>query len=129
MLQTGAPEQAGLDPARLEAVESLLDEGVRSEVFPGAAALIARGGVVGWRHASGHAQLTPVQRSAEVDTIYDLASLTKVVAALPVAMALAERGILDLDAPVHAVLPEFTGEARPLVTFRRLLAHTSGLPS
>lgn len=128
-LQTGTPRQAGLDEERLHVLEALLAEGVRGGVFPGAVGLIARGGVVGWRHAHGHAQLTPAQRPAGKDTIYDLASLTKVLAALPVALALVERGMMDLDAPVHSILPEFSGEARPFVTFRQLLAHTSGLPS
>ncbi|HET6948212.1 MAG TPA: serine hydrolase domain-containing protein [bacterium] len=129
MLNAGTPRQAGLDTERLGALESLLAEGVRGEVFPGAVGLIVRAGVVGWRYAHGYAQVTPVQRPASVDTIYDLASLTKVIAALPVALAIAERGILDVDAPVHAILPEFSGGARGLVTFRHLLAHTSGLPS
>jgi CubicO group peptidase (beta-lactamase class C family) len=63
------------------------------------------------------------------DTIFDLASLTKVVGALPVTLFLRQRGALDLDAPVRDVLPEFHGEGRERVTFRHLLAHTSGLPS
>ncbi|MDQ7843170.1 MAG: serine hydrolase domain-containing protein [Armatimonadota bacterium] len=128
-LRSGTPEEAELDPGRLAAVEALLAEGVRDGVFPGAVALVARGGVVGWQHAAGWAQLTPSQRPAAPDTIYDLASLTKVTAALPVALALVDRALLDLDAPVRALLPEFTGGARDLVTFRHLLAHTSGLPA
>ena len=129
MLHAGTPHQAGLDPGWLPVLESLIAEGVRDGVFPGAVGLIVRGGVVGWRYAHGHAQVTPVQRPVSVDTIYDLASLTKVIAALPVALALAERGMLDIDAPVHSILPEFSGGTRGLVTFRHLLAHTSGLPS
>lgn len=128
-VRSGAPREAGLDEARLRAVEALLAEGVRDGAFPGAVGLIVRGGVAGWHHAQGHAQLTPVRREASTATIYDLASLTKVLAALPVALALIERRILDLDAPVQAVLPEFTGGARGEVTFRHLLAHTSGLPA
>jgi serine-type D-Ala-D-Ala carboxypeptidase len=67
-------------------------------------------------------------------TLFDLASLTKVVATTPMAMILYERGLLDLDVPVHAVLPQFTADAqkdprRRQVTLRQLLTHSSGLPA
>jgi CubicO group peptidase (beta-lactamase class C family) len=67
-------------------------------------------------------------------TLFDLASLTKVVATTPLAMLLYERGLLDLDAPVSAIVPEFTTDPekdprRREVTLRMLLAHSSGLPA
>ncbi len=67
-------------------------------------------------------------------TLFDLASLTKVVATTPMAMILYERGLLDLDAPVAAIIPEFTTDAekdprRRNVTLRQLLTHSSGLPA
>jgi CubicO group peptidase (beta-lactamase class C family) len=67
-------------------------------------------------------------------TLFDLASLTKVVATTPMAMILYERGLLDLDAPVAAIVPEFTKDAakdprRHQVTLRHLLTHSSGLPA
>jgi CubicO group peptidase (beta-lactamase class C family) len=67
-------------------------------------------------------------------TLFDLASLTKVVATTPMAMVLYERGLLDLDAPVAAIIPEFTTDAekdprRYEVTLRMLMAHSSGLPA
>ena len=66
-----------------------------------------------------------------VDTVFDLASVTKVVATTSMAMILYERGLLDLDAPLAGVVPEFVGEdkRRSEVTFRMLLAHSSGLPA
>ena len=67
-------------------------------------------------------------------TLFDLASLTKVVATTPTAMLLYERGLLDLDAPVSAIVPEFIHDAakdprRHEVTLRMLLSHSSGLPA
>lgn len=67
-------------------------------------------------------------------TLFDLASLTKVVATTPMAMLLYERGLLDLDAPVSAIVPEFLTDAakdprRNEVTLRMLLSHSSGLPA
>jgi serine-type D-Ala-D-Ala carboxypeptidase len=72
--------------------------------------------------------------SVQPTTIFDLASLTKIVATMPMAMLLYERGLLDLDAPVAAIVPEFLTDAakdprRQNVTLRMLLAHSSGLPA
>jgi serine-type D-Ala-D-Ala carboxypeptidase len=76
---------------------------------------------------SGDSDLTP-------STLFDLASLTKVVATTPMAMLLYDRGLLDLDTPVSAIVPEFISDAakdprRHAVTLRMLLAHSSGLPA
>ena len=62
------------------------------------------------------------------DTIFDAASLTKVVATTPAIMLLIERGQVKLDEPVCSYIPEFKGEGRELVTIRELMTHTSGLP-
>jgi CubicO group peptidase (beta-lactamase class C family) len=128
-LRPGTPREAGLDADRVHTIDDLIDEGIRTGVFPGAVGLVARGDVVGWHSARGDAQIAPAPRSVDLDTIYDLASLTKVIAALPVTLRLREQGELDLDAPVRTVLPAFSGGSRDRVTFRHLLAHTSGLPS
>jgi CubicO group peptidase (beta-lactamase class C family) len=74
------------------------------------------------------------QSTVDSSTLFDLASLTKVVATTPMAMTLYQRGLLDLDAPVAAIIPEFTTDAekdprRKQVTLRQLLTHTSGLPA
>jgi serine-type D-Ala-D-Ala carboxypeptidase len=69
------------------------------------------------------------RRPMHPDTLFDLASLTKVVATLPAVLRLAERGDLALDDPVPRFLPRFTGQGRDQVTVRHLLAHTSGLPA
>ena len=70
----------------------------------------------------------------QISTLFDLASLTKIVATTPMAMLLYEHGLLDLDTPVAAIVPEFLGdvakdERRRSVTLRTLLAHSSGLPA
>lgn len=129
MLREGTPKEASLDADRLGDVAGLVDEGIRDGVFPGAVSLIARGGVVGWVRAQGRAQVVPSPRPMETETIFDLASLTKVIGTLPVMLSLWEQGALELDGPVRAVLPEFSDGDRALVTFRHLLAHTSSLPS
>ncbi|MDT0309634.1 serine hydrolase [Streptomyces sp. DSM 44917] len=139
VLRPGSPEEAGLDPARVArmvpAAEERLGTGP-SAAYPGFVLLAARGGVVvehaarGWALAyeerAGRVAELPAGRAVAMrtDTLFDLASLTKVVTAL-VVVCLAERGALALDAPVSRYLG--AGLA-PSVTVRALLTHTSGLP-
>ena len=79
----------------------------------------------------GNFTYDPASPQASADTLFDLASLTKVMATSPMAMVLYERGLLDLEMPVISVVGEFAGEdpRRDEVTLRMLLAHSSGLPS
>lgn len=107
----------------------LLEQAIADGVFPGAVALVARDGRIVRHDAYGHAQVIPVGRPMRPETVFDLASLTKVLAALPVALRLWHRGVIDLDAPVSRYVPEFTGNGKDAVTLRHLLAHTSGLPA
>jgi len=128
-LRAGSPEAAGLDAAGVADAGRLIERAIAGGVFPGAVALLARGGMVAWHEPFGHAQVTPVVRPMQPDTIFDLASLTKVIATLPVALRLWHGGSIDLDAPAHEYVPEFSGAQRDAITIRHLLAHTSGLPS
>ena len=113
---------------------SVLQEAIAERAFPAASVEIAiHGRVIALK---GFGRFTYESSSAPVTpaTLFDLASLTKVVATTPMAMLLYQRGLLDLDAPVAAVVPEFVSDAvkdprRREVTFRMLLAHSSGLPA
>ena len=107
----------------IPALATLLDEAVAARVAPAAQACVIRDGVV--VHASAHGTLpdgTPVTN----DIRFDVASLSKLVTTV-LAAVLAQRRMLELDAPVAEVLPEFAG--KDAVTARHLLAHTSGLPA
>ncbi|MBI4420856.1 MAG: beta-lactamase family protein [Gemmatimonadetes bacterium] len=114
----------------IEQLERAVTGGIRAGVFPGAVV------VVGTRDslllARGYGHFTWSSRSPRPDpdsTLYDLASLTKVVATTPAIMLLVEGGRMSLDRPVRDYLPEFTGPGKASVTVRHLLAHTSGLPA
>jgi CubicO group peptidase (beta-lactamase class C family) len=111
----------------------LVDHAVASGLVPGA--VLAAG--VGTAdpvllHVAGHAQRDALAtRPMTADTVFDLASLTKVVATLPIVLWLAGRGEVELDQPVHRYLPRFAGAGgagKDTVTVRQLLLHTSGLP-
>lgn len=109
----------------------ILQSGVEAHAFPGAAVAVTHHGKVVAYKAVG--RLTYDDASAEVhaDTIFDLASLTKAVATTTMAMILYQRGQLELEAPVCGVVPEFASQdaRRREITFRMLLAHSSGLPA
>jgi CubicO group peptidase (beta-lactamase class C family) len=133
------PKPKTLSPApaneRQESVFAAAFELLRSAidhcVFPGASAAVTYCGSLVCLKAFGRFTYQPDSPEATVETIFDLASLTKVVATTSMAMILYERGLLDLEMPVASVVPEFRqgDPRREAVTFRILLAHSSGLPA
>lgn len=113
------------DPA---AIERAVHAGIRSGVFPGAVVVVGTADQV--LHARGYGHFTWNPASAVPDpeaTLFDLASLTKVVATTSAVMILADRGRLALQHPVQRYLPDFAGEGKAEVTVRHLLEHRSGL--
>ena len=107
-------------------IGALLREAVGDGGIPGAVAATGQGPVTIGRWAAGQADAI-AGRPMQADTVFDLASLTKVVATTPVTLALAGRGELGLDDPVAAYLPDAPGRDGR-VTVAHLLTHTSGLP-
>lgn len=114
----------------------LIDGAVDAGIIPGAvlvAGLYSAGQK--WRgpllaHVTGDAQHdSAAERPVTVDTVFDLASLTKVTATLPCVLYLADRGDIGLDQPAQRYLPSFSGPGKDQVTVRHLLAHISGLPA
>jgi len=109
----------------------LIQQAIANRAFPAASVAIThRGSLVGLK-AFGRFTYESDSPEVTTETIFDLASVTKVVATTSMAMILYERGLLDLDLPVVAILAEFAGEdpRRDGVTLRMLLAHSSGLPA
>ena len=115
--------------SRLSMIDDVVLRGIRAGGFPGAAVLVARHGGIVLERGYGTLDWQP---SATVDaerTMYDLASLTKVVATTAAAMVLVDQGKLDLDERVTRYLPAFSGGGKDQVTIRDLLTHRSGLPA
>lgn len=119
---------AGMDPARLARIDAVVAEAIAAHDLPGAVVLIGRGDTIVWQKAYGQRAVAPAREAMTTDTIFDLASLTKVVATTPVVMQLVEEGRVRLADPVATYLPEFKGGGRERVTIRDLLTHMSGLP-
>ncbi len=109
----------------------LVKQAIAEQVFPAASVAVTLNGKLVCLKAAG--RFTYDAESPEVTpaSIFDLASLTKVVATTSMAMVLYERGLLDLEMPVAAIVPQFkTGDPqRERITIRMLLAHSSGLPA
>ena len=108
------------------ALDAATEQAIRDGLIPGAVILIGHDGKIVYRKAYGSRALVPAKEAATPDTIYDIASLTKVVATTPAIMKLYEQGKIKLDDPVTAYLPEFQG-GKSNVTIRNLLTHYSGL--
>jgi CubicO group peptidase (beta-lactamase class C family) len=109
----------------------LIRQAIADRTFPAASIAITHAGNLVGLKAFGRFTYETDSPEATVATVFDLASLTKVVATTSMAMILYQRGLLDLDLPVVAVVAEFAGEdpRRDAVTLRMLLAHSSGLPA
>ncbi|HEY7212065.1 MAG TPA: exo-beta-N-acetylmuramidase NamZ domain-containing protein [Bryobacteraceae bacterium] len=106
-------------------VDAIVDEAVRTDLIPGAVILIGHNGQVAYQRAYGSRELVPEREPMTLDTIFDAASLTKVVATTPSVMKLFEQGKIRLDDPVTKYLPEFQGGDSP-ITIRLLMTHFSG---
>ena len=112
---------------KLAAMDAAINEAIASNQCPGGVLWLEHD-EVSYHKAFGCRALVPVREPMTEDTIFDAASLTKVVATTPAVMLLAERGQIRVDAAVTNYLPEFTGDGKESVTVRELLTHTSGLP-
>ena len=115
---------------------AILRQAVAEKVFPCACAAVTCKGKLVALQSFGHFTFEPDSPVALPETIFDLASVTKVVATTTMAMILYQRGLLDIEMPIVSVLPEFVAEStggrdprRGEITFRMLLAHASGLPA
>lgn len=121
------PEAAGFNPAGLERVASYLDREVSEGSFPGAILVVGRSDGIVFTHATGVYGVDD-RRPVADSTIYDLASLTKVIGLTTAVMLLVEDGSLNLQARVQDYVPEFQGPGKSEVRVVHLLTHTSGLP-
>lgn len=109
-------------------IDRAVREGIELGAYPGAVVVVGTRDSVLLAKGYGHFSWSSDSRVPDVDsTIFDLASLTKVVATTPAIMRLFDQGLLDLDAAVQTYLPGFIGEGKGVVTVRHLLEHRSGL--
>jgi beta-N-acetylhexosaminidase len=128
-LAAAPPEAVGMDASLNDRIDHIVRAGILAGAAPGAAVAVGRHGRL--VHLRGYGRLgTDAGETVTDSTIYDLASLTKVIATTTAVMTLFDEGRIDLDAPVRRYLPEWGGSPEKRdVTLRNLLLHDSGLPA
>jgi uncharacterized protein YbbC (DUF1343 family)/CubicO group peptidase (beta-lactamase class C family) len=122
-----APTAAGLDPKRLDGIPPLVEAAIAEKKLPGAVVLVGRGDRVIYQKAIGDRSVEPVKEPMTLDTIFDLASLTKVVATTTSVVKLMEDGKIRMNDRVSTFIPGFERYKKADITIRHLLTHTSGL--
>ncbi len=121
------PGRVGVDVFRLSRIDAVVADALSTKKLPGAVVLVGRGDAVVFQKAYGHRALTPVAEPMTLDTVFDLASLTKVVATTTAVMMLVEDGTLRLNDTVASYIPDFARYNKGRITLRDLLTHMSGL--
>jgi CubicO group peptidase (beta-lactamase class C family) len=117
-----------LDTARFAEIDSAVNEAIGEHKLPGAVFHLERDGA-SYEQAYGHFSYEPGAAAVTTRTVFDAASLTKVIATAPSVMLLAQEGKIDLDARLTNYFPECANGGKDGITIRHLLTHTSGLPS
>ena len=118
---------AQIDPERFDRIDQRVESAIRDGDLPGAVVLVWHRGETVYRKAFGDRSVTPVSETMTPDTIFDLASLTKVVATAPAVMMLVEDGLVRLRDPVARYIPGFDRHDKAQITIEHLLTHMSGL--
>ena len=126
-LPAADPAAVGMSPARLSYIDRAVEAEIGRGQLPGAVVVVGRRGRIVWRRAYGRRALEPQPEPMTLDTVFDLASLTKVVATATSVMILVERGQVRLGDPVARYLPEFAETGKKNITVEQLLVHRSGL--
>jgi CubicO group peptidase (beta-lactamase class C family) len=121
------PEAVGLQASHLNFIDTAVAKAIKAGELPGAVVLVARHGQIAYFKAFGNRSVRPKPEPMTVDTIFDMSSLTKVVATTPSIMLLVETGTLRLEDKVKRYLPKFSGGGKDNITLRQLLTHYSGL--
>ena len=118
--------QAALD-SRLAVLDPIINDAIAQGQIPGAVLIVGQDGQVVYRKAYGSRAIEPRREAMTLDTVFDCASLTKVLATTPAIMQLWEQGKFRMNDPVAKYLPEFGQNGKQDITIRQLLVHYSGL--
>ena len=123
----GSSSAPPLDPGRLALIGPIVEKAIAEGHLPGAVVVAGRGSQILYRRAFGHRSLEPAAERMTADTIFDVASLTKVVATTTAVMKLVEDGRIRLSDRVSTYIPGFERYGKAAITVRHLLTHVSGL--
>src|SRR5438067_12538476 len=125
-LPASLPSSQGFSAERLARMDAVIQASIAKKDLPGAVVLVGRHGKTVWRKAYGARAVEPQREAMTADTIFDIASLTKVVATTTSIMILIEQGKIRLGDSVVQFIPEMKGEGRDSITIEHLLTHMTG---
>jgi uncharacterized protein YbbC (DUF1343 family)/CubicO group peptidase (beta-lactamase class C family) len=125
-LPLASPHLVGMDADKLNQIDALVEQAIKDKQLPGAVVLVGHKGKIVFRKAYGNRSLVPTVEPMTVDTIFDLASLTKVVATTTSIMILVEQGKLRLSDTIGKYIPEIQDDQVKRVTIQQLMTHVSG---
>ncbi|MFB3067681.1 MAG: serine hydrolase domain-containing protein [Acidobacteriota bacterium] len=127
VLSSGKPEDVGMSSKRLAQLDEVIETSIAQKETPGAVVLVARRGKIVYRKSFGRRALIPRQEAMTLDTLFDVASLTKVLATATSILILVEEGKISLTDRVSKYLPLFAQKGKEPITVVQLLTHYSGL--
>jgi len=125
-LQYGEPESVGLDAMKLKKIDTLAISGYYSGMYPGSQILVARKGKVVYSKNFGY-HMPDKKTRVQEDHLYDVASLTKILATLPMIMELYDRGIINMETKISEMLPEFADSNKKDISLKLMLSHYAKL--
>ena len=126
-LRFGQPEEVGLDHNKLFEIDDIINEAIRDSVFPGAVVGVVKDGVLAYNRGYGYQDYTKTEAVRDTD-VYDVASMTKVMATTASTMKLIDEEKLSLDDRISDFFPEFDTDDKREITIRDILLHQTGLP-
>ncbi|HTY57946.1 MAG TPA: glycoside hydrolase family 3 N-terminal domain-containing protein [Bacteroidota bacterium] len=127
-LRRDDPAMAGFDPEDLGRVETIVNAAIADSAFPGAQVAVIKDGLLVYDRSFGHLRYDPSSPAVDEGTMYDLASVTKVIATTSAVMKLVDTGKIGLDDPVARYIPAFGAGEKAAITIRHLLLHRGGFP-
>ncbi|RPI68854.1 MAG: class A beta-lactamase-related serine hydrolase, partial [Ignavibacteriales bacterium] len=120
---------SGQNEFNFDKVEIVVNDAIKDSAFPGAVVLISKDGTIYFHKAFGHYTYDSDSKETNINSIYDLASLTKVIATTTAAMICIDRHLFNLEDKVSDFIPEFTPNNKENIAVKNLLLHNSGLPA
>ncbi|UJP66308.1 glycoside hydrolase family 3 N-terminal domain-containing protein [Mongoliitalea daihaiensis] len=125
-LSYSKPESVGLNSAKLREIDQVMELSISKKAFPGGVVLVAKNGQVVFEKAYGHYDYQK-SRPVSTETVYDLASITKVLATTQAVMFLASRNMIDMDDPISKYVPSLKNTNKGGLILKDILAHEAGL--
>ena len=125
-LSYSIPESQGLNSRKLAEIDQVMEISIAKRAFPGGVVLVAKNGQVVFEKAYGHYDYNK-SKPVSTETVYDLASITKVLATTQAVMFLASRDLIDMNLPIGHYLPELNGTNKGKLILKDIMAHEAGL--